>query len=533
MTDDKNQGQIIPRLGKIFPKQVYWNSTSATLVEKAISNQEGKLSNSGALMVDTGEHTGRSPRDKFIVDYGDLPSAQIEWGSINQPISPAHFEVLLEKARLHLQGTEVYLQDLRAGNHPNYSRTFRVVTEKAWAALFAKNLLLPFESSQQSEVDFLLVHLPDLQADPARDGTNSRTFIIIDFRQRIILIGGTSYAGEIKKSVFSAMNYLLPAQNVLPMHCSANIGNKSDTALFFGLSGTGKTTLSSSPDRYLIGDDEHGWGIDGIFNFEGGCYAKTIHLKQELEPLIWDACQRFGAVLENVIYNPENRKIDFDSDKKTENTRAAYPLEFIEGHVPDGRGGHPDNIFFLSADAFGVLPPIALLTNEQAIFYFLLGYTAKLAGTEKGLGKEPEATFSTCFGEPFLPLAPQVYGDLFLQKLNEHQPNVWLINTGWTGGPYGTGKRIALPYSRAMVNWALTPVSKSADYQTEPHFGLRIPCHVDGVPDSLLMPETTWAERVRYREMSQSLIANMKSHMECFSGRINTEILKSAPWQSS
>jgi len=530
LTANKDQGQVIPRLGEVYPRQVHWNSSTAFLAEKAIANEEGVFSNAGALIVDTGEHTGRSPRDKYIVDYGNSAVDGIEWGSVNQPISPERFDKLLERTRQHLNGAEVYIQDLCAGNHPGYARSFRVVTDKAWAALFSKNLLLPFGTPLDSETDFLLVHVPDLHADPAIDGTASKAFIIIDFRKQIILIGGTSYAGEIKKSVFSAMNYLLPAENVLPMHCSANIGQAQDTALFFGLSGTGKTTLSSSPDRFLIGDDEHGWGEDGTFNFEGGCYAKMIHLKKELEPLIWDACHRFGTVLENVIYDADTREIDFNSDRKTENTRGAYPLEFIEGHVLDGRGGHPRNIFFLSADAFGVLPPIALLSNEQALFYFLLGYTAKLAGTEKGLGKEPEATFSTCFGEPFLPLAPQAYGELFLQKLLKYQPNVWLINTGWSGGPYGTGKRIALPYSRAMVNWAISSASKDDVYHTESHFRLRIPCHVEGVPDALLIPETTWDDQSLYREVALTLIAKMKTRMDCFKSRIDPAILNCAPW---
>ncbi len=515
----------------IHPKKgVFWNLTSAPLVEHAVLNHECRLSQSGAVIVETGIHTGRSPKDKFIVNNGLSEDLEIAWGAINKAISPEHFECLLQKTRAHLENCPLYIQDVRVGNHPSYSRNIRIITEKAWAALFARDLLIPQTFDQNQVPDFTILHAPSLQADPQTDGTASGTFIVLNFVRKIVLIGGTSYAGEIKKSVFSIMNRILPSENVLPMHCSANTGkDRGDTALYFGLSGTGKTTLSSSPDRNLIGDDEHGWGEDGVFNFEGGCYAKTINLKQELEPLIWEASQRFGAVLENVGFDELTRKIDFDDGSKTENTRAAYPLQYIKGHVENGRGDHPENIFFLSADAFGVLPPISLLTNEQSIYYFLLGYTAKLAGTEKGLGKEPEATFSTCFGEPFLPLLPTVYADLLMKKILQHKPRVWLINTGWSGGPYGIGSRIKLPYSRAMIKAALKMNVSESAFHIDPMFGLKIPDHIEGVPDQILDPINTWDDKSNYRLVANTLIKKMQERMEVFAENLSSEIMKCGP----
>jgi phosphoenolpyruvate carboxykinase (ATP) len=520
---------VIESLGIKTTKEIYHNLASAILVEHAVLNRECSLSQSGAVIVETGLHTGRSPKDKFIVDYGTPYDAEIAWGSINKTISPENFERLYAKVIHHLEKSSLYIQDVKVGNHPVFTRSIRIITEKAWAALFARDLLIPSIIENGKNPDFTLLHAPTCQADPKMDGTTSGTFIILNFAKRIILIGGTSYAGEIKKSVFSIMNRILPAENVLPMHCSANIGKDKDTALFFGLSGTGKTTLSSSADRNLIGDDEHGWGSDGIFNFEGGCYAKTINLKQELEPLIWDASQRFGSVLENVGFDPLTRQLDFDDGTKTENTRAAYPIRYIKGFVENGRGDHPRNIFFLSADAFGVLPPISLLSREQAVYYFLLGYTAKLAGTEKGLGKEPEATFSTCFGEPFLPLFPTVYADLLMEKIRKFQPNVWLINTGWSGGPFGVGSRIKLPYSRSMIKAALKMDVKNQPFHIDPTFGLKIPDHIEGVPDQILDPVNTWNDKANYSKIANTLIAKIHQRMDLFAKTLSPEIIKSGP----
>lgn len=517
-------------LGMQPKAEVFWNLTNAPLVEHAILNHECKLSQAGAVIVETGVHTGRSPKDKFIVDNGKPEDREIAWGAINKSISPENFDRLFQKAIKHLEKQNIYVQDVSVGNHPAYTRTVRIISEKAWAALFARDLLIPCSMEIEGKPDFTVLHVPTLQADPNTDGTASGTFIVLNFDQHIVLIGGTSYAGEIKKSVFSIMNRILPASDVLPMHCSANIGkDKGDSALYFGLSGTGKTTLSSSPDRYLIGDDEHGWGEDGVFNFEGGCYAKTINLKQELEPLIWEASQRFGSVLENVGFDETTRKIDFDDGTKTENTRAAYPLQYIKGHVENGRGSHPKNIFFLSADAFGVLPPISLLSNEQSIYYFLLGYTAKLAGTEKGLGKEPEATFSTCFGEPFLPLQPTVYADLLLKKIQQFNPNVWLVNTGWSGGPFGVGSRIKLPYSRAMIKAALKIDMTVQTFHVDPTFGLKIPDHIEGVPDQILNPINSWSDKDNYRQIANDLIIKIQERMKIFAATLSSEIMNSGP----
>lgn len=529
MKDTHQHGITLPRLGKTISCESLQNLPPGRLIEESIRNGEGILANTGVLIVETGEHTGRSPNDKFIVDYGQSADQEIAWGEVNKAISPENAEKILNKAINYLSGTRVYVQDVKAGNHPLHTKTFRIITEQAWAALFTQDLLIPTVFGPDFEPDFTILHVPNFKADPNSDETNSSTVIFLDFVKKLVFIGGSSYAGEIKKSVFTVMNRILPGGGVLPMHCSANIGVADDTALFFGLSGTGKTTLSSSHDRRLIGDDEHGWGEDGVFNFEGGCYAKTIKLKQELEPLIWEASQRFGSVLENVVYDQASRVIDFDSDQKTENTRAAYPLRFIEGHVENGRGKHPRNIFFLTADAFGVLPPISWLTDEQASYYFLLGYTAKLAGTEKGLGKEPQATFSSCFGEPFLPLPPEDYGNLLLEKIKEHKPRVWLINTGWTGGPYGVGHRIELPYSRAMINWALNIKDGNPGFHKDDNFGLMIPDYIEGIPDNLLDPVKTWSNAGDYRSTAAGLIQKMKARMERFAVHLDPVIMDSGP----
>jgi phosphoenolpyruvate carboxykinase (ATP) len=400
-------------------RRAYWNLKAPLLVEQIISRQEGRLGDSGPILVNTGKHTGRSPKDKFIVQRGLPGEEKIWWGKVNQPLSGGKFDTLFIKVISYLQGRDVFVQDLAAGANPNFRIPIRIITEQAWPSLFAQNLFIrTTEEVQRTHVpEFTVIQVPGFLADPEIDGTNSSIFIVVDFHRRLVLIGGSSYAGEIKKSIFTVMNYLMPQAGVLPMHCSANIGAQNDVSLFFGLSGTGKTTLSSDPERRLIGDDEHGWGDVGVFNFEGGCYAKTIRLDPRYEPIIWEATHRFGAVLENVVFDPDTGLMDFDDESRTENTRGAYPIHFVPNHVPEGFGGQPTNVFFLTADAFGVLPPISRLSPEQAMYYFLSGYTSKLAGTEKGLGSEPQATFSTCFGAPFLPLNPSVYAEMLGESI--------------------------------------------------------------------------------------------------------------------
>lgn len=510
---------------------VYWNLVPAELVEHAIHRQEGALTASGALVVSTGKHTGRSPNDKFLANTRSLEDEAIWWGKINQPLPPAKFSALEQKMKAYLQGRDVFVQDMQVGANPAYKTMVRVISEKAWASLFARNQFRRLSRKEIAEFvpDYTVLHCPNFVADPVEDGTSSETIIACDFDRRIVLIGGTSYAGEVKKAVFSVMNYLLPHRDILSMHCSANIGERGDVALFFGLSGTGKTTLSSDPARRLIGDDEHGWSDEGVFNFEGGCYAKTIKLSPKLEPLIWSAVHQFGTVLENVGYNPENRLPDFDDMSRTENTRAAYPLDCIPNHVVEGYGGHPQNIFFLTADAFGVMPPIARLTAEQAMYYFLSGYTSKLAGTEKGLGNEPQATFSACFGAPFLPLHPHVYADLLGEKISRHKVNVWLINTGWTGGPYGIGKRILLPYTRAMVRAVLDHQMENIALHQDEFFGLWVPSSCPGVPSDLLDPQKTWPDTEAYSRQAAALMERFKQNFLQFATIVPSSIVDSGP----
>lgn len=512
-------------------KAVYWNLVPAELVEHAVARQEGQMVISGALSVNTGKHTGRSPADKFLAQTTSLEDEAIWWGKINQPLPPEKFQLIFQKMRAYLQGREVYVQDVQVGAHPSYRTSVRIVTEKAWAALFAHNLFrrLTHRELGRFRPDYTVIHCPDFQVVPEEDGTHSSTIIAFDFDRRIVLIGGTSYAGEVKKAIFSIMNYILPRQDILSMHCSANVGKRGDVALFFGLSGTGKTTLSSDPERRLIGDDEHGWMDEGVFNFEGGCYAKTIKLSAKLEPLIWQAVNRFGTVLENVVIEPGTRQPDFDDNRYTENTRAAYPLEYIPNHFSDGYAGHPENIFFLTADAFGVMPPIARLTPEQAMYYFLSGYTSKLAGTEKGLGSEPQATFSACFGAPFLPLHPHVYADLLGGKITQHAVNVWLINTGWTGGPYGVGQRIMLPYTRSMVRTALTHHFEDVAFYQDDLFGLWIPEKCQGVPTDLLHPERTWTDVEAFHRQARGLVERFEQNFSQFADSVPASVVESGP----
>jgi phosphoenolpyruvate carboxykinase (ATP) len=511
-------------------RSVYWNLYPAQLVEEAIRRGEGSLTQLGSLVVATGKYTGRSPNDKFVVQYDDADDADIWWGNVNRPITPAKFESLFQKMIAYYAGKDAFVQDLAVGNHPAYRMPIRIICENAWTSLFARDLFVRLKPEEWAShvPQFTVIQATGCHADPALDGTNSEAFIVVNFHRKLILIGTSAYAGEVKKSIFTIMNYLMPRRGVLSMHCSANIGREGDTALFFGLSGTGKTTLSSDPERGLIGDDEHGWGDDGVFNFEGGCYAKTIKLSPKYEPLISAACRNFGTVLENVVFDPVTRAIDFDSDKLTENTRAAYPIEYIPGFVPEGRGGHPRNVFFLTADAFGVLPPIAKLTPEQAMYYFLSGYTSKLAGTERGI-VEPQTTFSACFGSPFLPLKPGVYAELLKQKISKHNAQVWLVNTGWTGGPYGVGHRFELPYTRAIIKAALTGALEKVPTTRDPFFDLPMPVSCPDVPSEVLDPISTWQDKADYEKHARDLAGQFAKNFEQYREQVGPEVLAAGP----
>jgi phosphoenolpyruvate carboxykinase (ATP) len=507
----------------------YWNLTTPALVERIVSRREGVIAHEGAVVVRTGQYTGRSPNDKFLVccqEDNDL----IWWGKVNRAFKPENFDRLYTLMTSYLQGRDIFIQDTTACADPDHRLRIRVITESAWHSLFARNLFIRLKPEEMAShvPDYTILQVPGFHANPEMDQTNSEAFIILNLEKQVILIGGTSYAGEIKKSIFTTLNYILPQKGVLTMHCSANVGKDGNTALFFGLSGTGKTTLSSDPDRSLIGDDEHGWADDGVFNFEGGCYAKTINLDQDLEPLIWRATRHFGTVLENVTIDQYTRRVNFEDDSLTENTRAAYPIGFLDNTIPAGRGGHPNNIFFLTADAFGVIPPISLLTPEQAMYYFLSGYTSKLAGTEKGV-KEPQATFSTCFAAPFLPLFPSVYANLLGEKIARHKTKVWLINTGWTGGPYGLGSRIHLPYTRAMAKAALEGLLDNVPMHLDPNFGLSIPDQVPGVPTQILNPRQTWADPQEYDRQVSILIAKFQENFTQFAGQVSQQVVEMGP----
>lgn len=509
---------------------VVYNGTRSRLVEEAVKRDEGHLVEGGPFAAFTGQHTGRSPNDKFIVDE-PTSRENVWWGDVNRPFEQEKFDSLLAKAKEYMSGNDLFVADCFVGADPRYRVGVRVINMQAWHNLFAQTLFIPLPDAPEPDsfsVDYTVVHVPELQAEPETDGTRTSTFILVDFGQKIILIGGTSYAGEIKKSLFTTMNYLLPLQGIMPMHCSANVGHKGDVSLFFGLSGTGKTTLSADPDRSLIGDDEHGWSNDGIFNFEGGCYAKVIRLSAEAEPQIFATTQMFSTVLENVDYNPESGTLNLDSAQYTENTRAAYPLSFIPNTAPGSRGGHPNNIVMLTADAFGVLPPIAKMTPAQAMYQFISGYTAKVAGTEKGV-TEPQPTFSTCFGAPFMVHHPSVYAELLGKKIQEHNVDCWLINTGWTGGAYGTGNRIQISYTRAMVKAVLNGTLQNAEFREDPIFGLMVPTHVDGVPDEILNPRNTWSDPNEYDEKAYDLAAKFNANFRKYEEGASQEIRAAAP----
>jgi phosphoenolpyruvate carboxykinase (ATP) len=509
--------------------KVQRNLRPAVLIEHAVRRGEGHLTSGGAFVGSTVPHTGRSPDDKFVVRE---PSSErrIWWSKVNVAMNPSHFEVLHEDVSSYLGQQDLYVCDLWAGADPAHRLNVRVVSPSAWHSVFVDNMFInpPADALRDFEPGFTILHAPEFQADPSKHGTRSEAFIALDFGQRLILIGGTRYAGELKKSIFTVMNYLLPQADVLPMHCSANVGRDGDVALFFGLSGTGKTTLSADPDRALIGDDEHGWSDDGVFNFEGGNYAKVIRLSPEGEPLIHAASTRFGAILENVVMDEMTREVDFNDDSITENTRSSYPISYIPGHVASGMAGHPKHVVFLTADAFGVMPPIARLTADQAMYHFLSGYTAKLAGTERGV-TEPKAAFSTCFGAPFLPLPPSTYASLLGTKLQQHGAQVWLVNTGWTGGAFGTGERMQLAHTRAIVTAALS--GRLDDVATEPDavFGLHIPVTVPGVPDEVLQPRETWPDKAGYDEAAAKLSGMFKENFEKFADGVSEGVRNAGP----
>jgi phosphoenolpyruvate carboxykinase (ATP) len=509
---------------------VHWNLGPEALYEAAVQRQEGQIVARGPIITITAPHTGRSPNDKFIVrEPGSEES--IWWGKINQPMDPAHYHDLHDAVLEHLAARpELFVRDVFAGADPTYRTGVRFITPNAWHALFVHNMFLrPTPSELEAfAADFTVLHAPDLKADPERHGTRSGTFIVINFAERTVLIGGTRYAGEMKKSMFTTLNYLYPAQDILPMHCSANRGDAEDVALFFGLSGTGKTTLSADPSRALIGDDEHGWSDEGVFNFEGGCYAKIIRLSQEGEPEIHATTQMFGTILENVVVDPETRTANLDDDSITENTRASYPIYYIPNHLEAGRAGHPGTIVFLTADAFGVLPPVARLTPEQAMYHFLSGYTAKVAGTERGV-TEPQATFSACFGAPFLPRHPSVYAKMLGDRIAKHGVRCWLLNTGWTGGPYGQGHRINLPFTRAMVRAILSGAVNDVPTREDPNFGLRVPTHVTGVPERILDPRGTWQDAAAYDQQARVLAKMFADNFQTYAAEVAESVRIAGP----
>ncbi len=511
-------------------RDVFWNLSVAELVEQALARGEGRLASTGAFVAETGEHTGRSPQDRFVVREPST-EAEIWWGEVNRPISEASFDGLHAKLTRGMSQRDLFVQDLHAGADPSYRIGVRVVSTRAWASLFAWNMFLPGRPGGDAAFapDWTVLHAPEVAADPAADGTRTGTFIVLNLARRMVLVGGTGYAGEIKKSIFAVMNHRLPPLGVLPMHCSANVDRRGgDTALFFGLSGTGKTTLSADPHRPLIGDDEHGWSAAGVFNFEGGCYAKVIRLSAAGEPEIHRATERFGTILENVVLDPATRAPDYDDDSLTENTRSSYPLESLDNVVMTGLAGHPNHVVFLTADAFGVLPPIARLSREQAMYYFLSGYTAKVAGTERGV-TEPKATFSACFGAPFLPRRPGVYADLLGQRLDRHGARVWLVNTGWTGGPYGQGHRMSLTHTRAMLRAALAGQLDGSAMHPDPVFGLAIPAHVPDVPTEVLQPRATWPDPAAYDQRAADLAAMFKANFAQFADQVPEAVRAAGP----
>ena len=509
-------------------KSASWNLAEPALYEESIRRAEGILAPGGALVVETGEYTGRSPKDKFIVDEATSRD-NIWWGSVNQSISEDRFKAIRQKILDYYVDRDLFVQDCHAGADIDYQLDVRVITETAWHALFTRNMFIQPTDEKLANFDpaFTILHAPGLNVDPATDGTNSDICVIVNFGAREVLITGTWYAGEIKKSVFSILNYLLPAKGVMPMHCSANVGHNGEAAIFFGLSGTGKTTLSADSSRILVGDDEHGWSDNGIFNFEGGCYAKAIKLSQEAEPEIYATTHRFGTVLENVVIDPETRELDFDSDELTENTRVSYPIDFIPNIAATLSSNHPRNVVMLTADAFGVLPPISQMTPDQAMYHFLSGYTAKVAGTERGV-LEPEATFSTCFGAPFMPRHPTVYAKLLGNLIARHDTNCWLVNTGWTGGPYGVGSRMKIANTRAMLSAALEGQFADVPMTPDPNFGVLVPENCPNVPKDVLNPKNTWSDKSAYDKTAQDVARMFEENFKEFEPQVEDSVKKAA-----
>jgi phosphoenolpyruvate carboxykinase (ATP) len=508
----------------------HWNYGVAALYEEALRRREGVLAAGGPLVVRTGHHTGRSANDKFIVE-DPASRDNIHWGAVNRPIQVAQFEGVEARLLSYLQDHEIFIQDCWAGADPDHRVAVRVITETAWHSLFAHNMFIAPTAQELAGFvpDFTIIQAPRFHTIPEQDGTNSENFVLVNFERRLVLIGGTSYAGEIKKSVFSILNYLLPERGVLPMHSSANLGPGGDAAVFFGLSGTGKTTLSADPERALIGDDEHGWSDAGIFNFEGGCYAKVIRLEREAEPEIYATTERYGTVLENVVVDMDTRRLDLDDASLTENTRASYPIDFIPNANTSGAAGQPKNVVMLTADAFGVLPPIARLSPQQAMYHFLSGYTAKVAGTEKGLGNEPQATFSTCFGAPFMPRHPSVYAGMLGERIARHGVDCWLVNTGWTGGAFGTGLRMPIAHTRALLRAALDGSLTKAPMRVDPLFGLSVPESCPGVPQEVLTPRSTWADKSAYDAAARILVGRFQDNFTQYNDYVDDGVRAAAP----
>jgi len=521
----------LDNLGLANLGQVYWNLPTEALYEEVVFRNEGKITHLGPIVVNTGQHTGRSASDKFIVRE-PTTEEHVWWGQYNRPFAADKFNELFNRVQGFLQGRDVFVQDCYIGADPDYRMPVRIITEYAWHSLFARNMFILPQTNEEHRrhiPEFTVIAVPSFKGMPQIDATATNTFIVLNFEQRLCIIGNTAYAGEIKKSVFTIMNYLLPLQGVMPMHCSANVGKDGDVALFFGLSGTGKTTLSADPRRGLIGDDEHGWSDNGVFNFEGGCYAKVINLSPTAEPQIYACTRKFGTILENVIYDPVTRLIDLDDDSRTENTRASYPLEYIENAISEKRAGHPKNIVLLTCDASGVMPPIARLTPDQALYQFISGYTSKIAGTEAGLGQEPEITFSTCFGAPFMVHHPYTYADLLKRKVLRYGVNCWLVNTGWIGGPYGVGKRISIGYTRALLNAALSGELLGVEYSPDPIFGFQVPTSCPEVPADVLNPAASWPSQEAYMQKYRQLAARFVDNFKKFEDACPPEIVKAGP----
>ena len=526
-------GFVVPKigldgLGMKNLGSVHWNLSVAALYEEAVRRREGHVADGGALIVRTGIHTGRSPNDKFFVD-DSVTHANVDWGKTNKPITPEKYRALYNRMIAYAQRRDLFVRDCWGGADPAHRIGVRVITETAWHNLFARNMFLrpKKEELEGFKPDFTILNLPGFQADPKLDGTASDCAVLVNFTDRVVAICGTWYAGEIKKSVFTILNYLLPEKNILPMHASANVGPKGDVAIFFGLSGTGKTTLSADPSRTLIGDDEHGWAEDSLFNFEGGCYAKVIKLSREAEPEIYATTERFGTVLENVVHDPHTRSLDLDDGRHTENTRACYPIDFIPNTLASGIAGTPENIVMLTADAFGVLPPISRLSPEQAMYHFLSGYTARVAGTEKGV-TEPQATFSTCFGAPFMPRHPTVYAKMLGEKMARQNVKCWLVNTGWSGGAAGVGERMAIRHTRAMVRAALDGTLASVAASPDPNFGMLVPNACPDVPGDVLNPRNTWKDKKAYDSMARDLTQRFEKNFQQFEGHVDSKVKQAA-----